>query len=114
MTCDVHRPRSVKDALNAEKLRWPDDIPVHLSDVRCRLVIKDQRVADTAFAERPIVTTYLLLLPAGTDVRQRDRIANITDAAGTVDAGPFRVEKVRKRRARAVRHISLELERLGI
>lgn len=112
-TCSIERSRSTTDSYKAEQLLWPPDIPPHLVEVPCRLVIKEQRVGDSAFAERPVITTYRLLLAAGVDVRQRDRITTIRDEEGLVDAGPFRVEEVMKRRARTVRHISLLLERQG-
>lgn len=112
--CEVHRPRAVTDAYGAEKLAWPPDVPVHLSDVRGRLIVKEQRVGDGVFAERPIVTTYTYLVMPGVDVRQGDRIANVRDQAGLVTAGPFRIDEVLARRRRsAVHHVSLKLEKLG-
>jgi hypothetical protein len=112
-TCDIERPEVYQDSYGEDKYRWPPDIPTHLSEQRCRLIIKAQRVADSALAERPVITTYKLLLPAGTDVRQGDRITNVEDEEEVVDAGPFSVDEVLKRRARAVRHITLRLEKAG-
>lgn len=116
--CEIQRGRATTDSYGAERVRWPPDIPAHLTDVFCRLIIKDQRVGDGAFAERPIVTTYTLLVPPqhqgkAIDIRQGDRAANIRDEEGMVEAGPFRIDSIKKRRARAVRHISLLLERVG-
>lgn len=108
-TCTVQRDQSVtEDSHKAPIADWRD----HLTGVRCRLVIKTERVGDTAFAERPVVTTYRLFVGRGTDVQQGDRITSIVDETGAVDAGPYRIEEVMKRRARAVRHISLLLERV--
>lgn len=112
-TADIQRPTRVVDGYGHDRLLWPPDVPVHLTGVRGRLVIKAQRVADTALAERPVVTTYRWLISPGVDVRQGDRITNIADEEGEVDAGTYRIEEVMKRRARAVRHISLLLERVG-
>ena len=109
MTCTTQRASTTKDALNAEVKQWAN----LATGVRCRLVIKAQRPADTAFAERPVVTSHRLLVPAGTNIRQGDRIVNVIDEEGTTDAGPFTILEVMKRRARAVRHISLLLERTG-
>lgn len=116
--CEIQRGRATTDSYGAEKVRWPPEIPAHLADVPCRLIIKDQRVGDTAFAERPIVTTYTLLLSPQhqgqpIDIRQGDRAANIRDKDGTVEAGPFRIDSIRKRHARAARHLSLVLEKIG-
>ena len=108
-TAEIQRGTTIKDSYNAERITWV----THLTDVRGRLIIKTQRVGDSAFAERPIVTTYRYLTSPGVDIRQGDRIVNIRDAAGAVDAGPFRVDEIMTRRARAVRHISLLLEKLG-
>lgn len=112
--CEVHRPRAGTDAYGAEKLLWPPAVPVHLSDVRGRLIVEEQRVGDGVFSERPIITTYHYLTMPRQDIRQGDRIANVRDAAGLVMAGPFRIEEVLARRRRsAVHHVSLKLEKLG-
>lgn len=85
----------------------------HLQDVRCRLVEKAQRVFDGATAESPVMTTYLLLLPAGTDARANvDRVTNVRDRAGQlIEAGPFRVTALVRRRGQALHHLSAALER---
>lgn len=88
--------------------------------VSCRLVIKAQRVADSATGERPIVTNYLLLLPADTDIRQGDRVTQIIDERGVMELGNdnqtpaiYRVAAVMPRRASAQRHVSCQLDRVG-
>ena len=96
------------DSLKAPKKDWRD----WLVGVRCRRVTKQQRVGDTAFAERPAVTVDLLLVLAGTDVQQGDRVVNIRDETGAVEVGVFKIESVIPRRGRAVRHISLVLEKV--
>jgi hypothetical protein len=112
--CEVHRPRAVPDAYGAEKLLWPPDVPVHLADVRGRLIVKDQRVGAGVFAERPIITTYTYLTMPRQDIRQGDRIANVQDKQGVVETGPFLIDKVLARRRRtAISHLSLKLEKLG-
>jgi hypothetical protein len=109
MTCTIQRAVTTQDALNAEVKTWA----IWLSGVRGRLVIKTQRVGDTAFAERPVITTHRWLMSPGVDVKQGDRIIDIADETGAVDAGPFTILEVMKRRGRAVKHISLLLERTG-
>ncbi len=108
-TCTIQRATLTKDALNAEVKTWG----LLAIGVRGRLVIKTQRVGDTAFAERPVVTSHRWLISPGVDVRQGDRIVEIADETGAVDAGPFQIMEVMKRRGRAVKHISLLLERTG-
>lgn len=88
--------------------------------VLCRLVIKAQRVADSATGERPIVTNYLLLLPAETDIRQGDRITQIIDERGLMEFGNdqqtpaiYRVAAVMPRRSFTIHHISCQLDRVG-
>lgn len=111
--CDVQRPTIIKDGYGADKELWPPQVPIHLLGVRGRLVVKTQRVADTALAEKPTITTYRWLTSQGVDVRIGDRLTNIVFEDGTTDAGPYRIEEVMKRRGRAVRHISLLLEKVG-
>lgn len=95
------------DSLKAPKKDWRD----WLTGVRCRRVTKQQKVGDTAFAERPVVTTDMLLVPAGTDVRQGDQVVNIVDETGATEIGVFKIKQVIIRRGRAARHVSLILER---
>jgi hypothetical protein len=96
------------DSLKAPKKDWRD----WLVGVRCRRVTKQQRVADTAFAERPVITVDMLLVPPGTDVAQGDRVIDIRDEVGAVEAGPFKIQSVIIRRGRAARHVSLVLEKV--
>lgn len=108
-TCDVERAERTQDSYKAEKLTWQ----TLLTGVRCRLVVKAQRVSDTVLAEQPIVTSYRLFVPPGTDVRVNDRITNLVFEDATEDAGPYRIGEVLTRRARSARHVSLLLEKLG-
>jgi hypothetical protein len=113
---DIERPQMGKDSYGAEKLRWPPDIPAHLEDEPCRLVVKDQRVGGDVFAERPIATTYTLLVGPGTDVQQGDRVTNITDQDDTPlpdGVGTFSISAIKVRRGRAEHHRSLTLEKIG-
>jgi hypothetical protein len=108
-TATIQRYLSVgDDSLKAPKKDWRD----WLTGVRCRRVTKQQRVGDTAFAERPVITVDLLLVPAGIDVQQGDRVVNIVDETGATEAGVFKIKEVLRRRGRAVRHISLMLEKV--
>jgi hypothetical protein len=107
-TCDVERFVSVgRDGLKAEKKDWR----AQEAEMPCRFVEKQQRVADSALAERPTITTYTLLFGAARDVRAKDRIVNIRvrragGEAETIDAGPYTIDSVLTRRARHARHRS--------
>lgn len=108
--CAVDRPTPSLDS-------YGNDAPTYaqrLAGLACRLVAKQQRVGDGVYAERPVVTTYLLLIPGEADVRQGDRIRDVVDVQGrVVDAGPFRIVAALPRRAASVRHRSYSLERMG-
>jgi hypothetical protein len=106
--CDVERFTSIgRDGLKAEQKSWQ----VWEQGMRCRFVEKEQRVADSALAERPTITTYLLLFGVGRDVKPKDRIVNIVLEDGTTDAGPYTIEHVLRRRGRAAKHQSARLEK---
>lgn len=113
-TADVHRATMTPDAYGEDVETWPPTIPSHLTGVRGRLVIRSEFTGDTAFAERPFVTTYRWMCGAGVDVRPGDRIAHVIDEQGqSLDPGPFHILEALPRRGRTVRHQTLTLERVG-
>jgi hypothetical protein len=104
--CDTERFTSVgKDGLRAEKRDWQ----ALEQNMRCRFVVKEQRVADSVFAERLTLTTYVLLFGPGKDIKTKDRIVNIRFEDGTTDDGPYTIDAILPRRARSVRHQSARL-----
>lgn len=107
-TCDVQRPTSSRDGYNVAKKTWG----THIEGQHCRLVVKTQRNPLGALAENPYITTYLALMPAGTDVKPGDRLANVVFEDGETDAGPYRIEAILTRRGRGACHISLQLEKV--
>lgn len=113
--CTIERDRATY-APDAQRNHVPDYRPL-AEGVHCRLVVKTQRVPDGVLAESPIVTTYVLLVPARQDILpgRVDRITQVTDHRGElVDAGPFLVESVTRRVGGTGRsHISAALERQG-
>ncbi len=100
--CTIDRPDETLDAYgNAD--------PVYrqiASGVACRLVEKDERVWSTELQESMVVTKYLLLLGAGVDVSERDRVA-VNDGVST---RTFTIAARLKRNARGPHHISARLE----
>lgn len=107
-TCTIQESRVSQDELGNDVQGWA----TRLTDVRCRLVIKEQRVPFDQAAERPVITTYTLLVGPRAAIQQGEQITDITHRDGTVEAGPFRVDSILPRRARSVRHVSVKLERI--
>lgn len=105
---DHQRAETRQDGYNASAKTWKP----WLADVRGRLVIKTQVVSASEFAEQPVVTTYRWLVSPRVEVEQGDRIVNVRDRKGVVDAGPFQIKEVMKRSGQSARHISLLLERV--
>lgn len=106
--CDVERFTSIgRDGLKAEQKKWQP----WENEMPCRFVEQEQKVADSALAERPLITTYLLLFGAQRDVKAKDRVVNIVLQDGSVDAGPYIIERVLRRRSRTTRHLSARLEK---
>jgi len=81
----------------------------HLDDVPCRLVTKAQRVMSNERAQMVVVTTHKLLVPADTDVTVDDQVVSVTLEDGA-QVGPFGIGALLPRRARALHHVTLELE----
>jgi hypothetical protein len=87
------------------------DWVARLSNVRCRLVIKEQKkVVDTEH-EGAVISTYKLMVLARTDLKHGDRITQVVADDGTT-WGPFAVEEVLPRRSRRTHHITFTLERV--
>lgn len=83
---------------------------VHLVEVRCRLVIKEQNVQNTITAELVLRTSERLLVAAGTDIQAGDRIGPVTVEDGTVLQQTWEVKGALPRRGAYARHLSLALE----
>ena len=113
-TCAVQRPDAQPDGYGEADPARGQGWQAVAEAVRCRLVVKEQRVGDGAFAERPVVTTYTLLVGPGADVRPGDRITAVRQPGELVaSAAVYRIESVLRRRSRHAHHVSCRLERLG-
>ena len=109
-TCTVQRAdKTQRDAYQQAQPVWAD----LATGVVCRLVERSQRVMDHERAQLVVVTTYTLLLPAGTDVQPDDRVTTVAENGALLDAGPFRIASVLRRRAWAEHHVSASLERVA-
>ena len=118
--CTIERATRHTDAYGADVAQWS---PL-ATNVACRFVAKAERVIADPLTERAVITSFLLMVDARTDIRQGDRVIEIVisdpvaEGDGTnnliVDHGPFRVQEVLTRTGqRAIHHRTLQLERLG-
>lgn len=109
-TCTIERDQTAtEDDYNA-------DVPDYVassSGVRCRMVIKMVREPLGGLGENPVIPTYRLFLPAGTDIHDGDRVTTVLDEGGNAIAGAWNVQQVLRWRSRAVRHITVYLEKMA-
>jgi len=96
----IQRGTQTLDPYGNASLSWYD-----VGQAPGRLVEKRERVWSNERAEAAVVTAYLLLVPAGTDVAERDRVQ--------VDGVTYTVAALLARNARAAHHLSLTLERVA-
>lgn len=107
--CAIQRVSSETKDGYGQKIPSYDQLP----DTPCRLIIKSQRVASPSRGLQ-VITTYKLLLPAGTDVRMKDVIASVLLEDGSDPMGPFEVESIKPRRDfQKQRLVSVDLEIVG-
>lgn len=106
-SCTVQRATMTTDAYRVSKPVWASVA----SGLRCRLVATAQRRTPDDLSQSPVIASFKLLVPTGTDVQIGDQITSIALEDGTTDAGPYRIEAVLTRRAASARHISLQLTR---
>lgn len=96
----IQRGIETADAYGNASLSWYD-----VALVPGRLVEKRQRVWSDERVESLVVTNFLLLVPAGTDVVERDRVS--------IDSVAYVVSSLLARNARAAHHLSLQLDRVA-
>jgi hypothetical protein len=106
--CDVQRYSLAVDAYN-NQARTPGP---HLSDVPCRLVIKAQRGFNSLTGQWMVTTAYKLFVVHSLDVKAGDRITNLVDETGSINAHNFEVEAALPHRGRTVQHRTLELRKV--
>jgi hypothetical protein len=106
--CSTERPDTTEGVYGQDRNTWVD----HLSGVRCRLVIKEQKKLVDTEHEGAVISTYKLMVLRRTDLKQGDRITSVVDDEGTT-WGPFTVQEVLPRRSRRTHHITFTLERIS-
>lgn len=105
-TCSTQRATRPTGVYGQDRPTWN----AHLSAVSCRLVIKTQSYIPGIEHEGAVVSSYKLFVPEGTDIKQGDRVDEVTDGEGN-SWGPFDIREVLPRRSRRTHHITLSLER---
>lgn len=105
--CTTQRATVTRDEAGAETLTWVN----HLQMVRCRLVIKQERLA---LQNKSFMTasSYTLLIDPDLDVTTKDRVYEVMFEDKLIEAGPFDVMAVMPRRGKAERFLSLALEKV--
>lgn len=104
--CTIERAQRTLDAYGNAVETWS----AVDSDVPCRLVEKAMRAVRTELAENMVLKTPLLLLGAGADVQERDRITGVTFEDGTVTTRVWNVSALLNRRSMTLYHKSAVLE----
>ena len=109
-SCTVERDNGTAQSASGEPQEsWSD-----IGTMAGRFVEERERIASPT-GGFVMVKMHSWLCDAGEDVAVDDRIKDIEDAdSNTIDAGPFTIEEMLKRRGikGAVHHLSLKLERV--
>ena len=106
--CDVSRYTVTAQAYGSK--RTP---AAHLSDVPCRLVIKEQKGFNSVTGEWVKRADYTLLTLADVDIEEGDRVTNIRMHNDTLDQLNFEVDGgALKRRGRMAVHRRMKLKRV--
>ena len=108
-TCVIQRGSASADANTGEPI-WTY---TSTGSFACRYVERQEQIADEG-AGFPMREQPRLLLANGVDIREEDRVANITlnRTGGTIETGPLYVEELLKRNSIGPHHIWVKLERI--
>lgn len=104
--CTIQRATRTEDAYHNVTETWADVA----TNVACRFVEKRKPVLVDEGTERSVVVSYLLLVHGDVDLRERDRVSEVTFEDGTKREGKFVLDIAPlARRGRAMRHKSAVL-----
>ena len=107
-SCDVSRYTVTAQVYGSK--RTP---AAHLSDVPCRLVIKDQHGFNSVTGAWVKKTDYTLLTLADVDIEEGDRVTNVRMHNDVLDDLTFEVDGgALKRRGRMAMHRRMKLRRV--
>lgn len=106
-TCTIERSLTyAEDDYNAAL----GEFGARASGVRCRMVVKMVQMP-LGLGENPVIPSYRLFLPAGTDINEGDRVVDVLDEQGESLGTAWDVQQVLVRRSRYVKHITAHVER---
>lgn len=107
----LQRATHTTDAYGQRVATWG----VVAEDVPCRLVEREIRAPLGELAEQPVIVQTTIMVGPTLDLRETDRIVDVTFDDGTTDAGPFVVRTLVRRRAlkRGLMHQTATVERVG-
>lgn len=105
-TCTIQRSTRTRGTNGEELDSWAS----HLTGVLCRLMANSQRLAASNLGEL-VASEKALLLPAGTDVTNQDRISLVTFEDDSTD-GPYEIISILPRRGRVERFLSLRVRKV--
>lgn len=103
--CAIQRATRTLDAYGNAVETWSDAA----TNVACRLVAKTKTVFVGEQAEKAVIVTHTLLVRRDADLRDRDRISQVTYEDGTVETRTFAVESLLNRRSGSLHHKSAAL-----
>lgn len=104
-TCTIERATRTRDAYGNAVETWSDAA----TEVACRLVAKTKTVLVSETTEKTVIVNYTLLVRGDVDVRERDRISQVTFEDRTVETRTFVIESLLNRRGVALHHKSAVL-----
>jgi hypothetical protein len=109
-TCTIQRATTSENAYGGKSSSYGN----YLVGVACRLESLSDKVLDTAQAAHPTVTDYRLMLPAGTDVTDEDRITDVQLNNEPSTLGTFTIEAIRPiPDGEGEHHLELGLSKVG-
>lgn len=107
----IHRCTIERDTATAGSWGTPDTAnwQTHLTDVPCRTWAAAGREAVENTTTVTVVEDVRVIVPLGTDVTERDRVASVTYRGGNVQEGPLGIRAVLHR----ADHLELVLVRIA-
>ena len=101
--CDIYRPVE-SDGIYGEKILSSETLIK--ANEACRFAEKQERRIFDSVSADAVVTRYLLLVPSGSSLQERDIVRNVELDSSTTITGPFLVEKFHNRFSTYLHHKS--------
>lgn len=108
-TCTIEAPITTQNEIGEPIPQWVQQSTA----TPCRLVVKEEKVADKEIGLQTL-TTYRLLLDTDVNIETGYRIVDIQIEDSLAENGPFRVEETLPRRGhRGRNHVGLRLKQVA-